>query len=226
MALILCIETSTNICSVALSYKGTVISFRETSKKMSHASLINTYIQEVFVETPYTLANIDAVAVSAGPGSYTGLRIGISTAKGICYALNKPLVAINSLKSLAYGFKCNTSLTLNGVYVPMIDARRMEVYAAVYNDNLQELETTKPVILTAATYDKYLFDGHVVFCGNGSAKYKTMLQHRNAYFAATTCSARNMAGLAYEKLLQQEIVDLAYFEPLYVKNFVAKKKQK
>lgn len=227
MALILSIETATQVCSVALAKDGNLLALREQNSKNSHAEILNSFISEVLTESNCTLNDLDAIAVSEGPGSYTGLRIGVSSAKGLCYALDIPLIAINSLQSLAYQTKENIQSDLlenqNIIFCPMIDARRMEAYTAHYSIAIDEIRKTEAEIIDANTYAEQLQKSIIVFSGDGSEKYKSLYaDNPNAcFYADVFSSAKGMIVLAKEKFKNKEFVDLAYFEPFYFKAFVA-----
>lgn len=217
MALILNLETATKTCSVALSENGNLLAIKEeTSEKFSHAEKLNGFIEAVLKTANKTIKDLSAVAVSEGPGSYTGLRIGVSTAKGICYALDIPLIAINSLKCLAAlsNFK-------GGYICPMLDARRMEVYTAVFDEQLQVLEETQALVVEEDSYKKWA-QKPVLFLGPGAEKCQALLSHENFQFdLETTVSAKGMAELSFAKYQAKEFEDVAYFEPSYLKEFIA-----
>ncbi|WP_028888663.1 tRNA (adenosine(37)-N6)-threonylcarbamoyltransferase complex dimerization subunit type 1 TsaB [Tenacibaculum ovolyticum] len=218
MALILNIETATKNCSVSLAENGETLVIRELNDgNYSHAEKLHPFIQEIFDEAKILLSDIDAVAVSKGPGSYTGLRIGVSAAKGICFAVEKPLISIETLKSLAY----STSVD-EGVIVPMLDARRMEVYSAVYDANYEELREIKAEIIDGNSFESELSSGKVYFLGDGAAKCKEVIIHENAIFIKDEFpSSKEMAMLSYAKYKKNDIEDVAYFEPFYLKDFIA-----
>jgi tRNA threonylcarbamoyladenosine biosynthesis protein TsaB len=220
MALILSLETATTNCSVALSNNGKTISFKEDNDKgYSHAERLHVYIDTVLKEAGVTSHNLDAIAVSKGPGSYTGLRIGVSTAKGLSYALEKPLISISTLKALAYQVKID-----DGVIVSMLDARRMEVYSAVYDSNYNEIRETQAQILDKTSFISDLNQNNVYFIGNGVEKTKNLINHPNAVFIENKLpSAKEMGALAYNKYRISNFEDVAYFEPYYLKDFVALK---
>ncbi|MCB0822407.1 MAG: tRNA (adenosine(37)-N6)-threonylcarbamoyltransferase complex dimerization subunit type 1 TsaB [Bacteroidales bacterium] len=223
MALILSIETATPTCSVALTDNEELIAYRESEIVNSHARVVTVFVQEILSEAVIKLNQVDAVAVSKGPGSYTGLRIGVSTAKGLCYAADKPLIAVNTLQSMAMGMiQRLESTTYNPFLIPMIDARRMEVYAAVYNRNAEQLRDTQADIVEQYTYDQYLKKEKVIFFGNGAAKCKGLISNMNAIFIDDfKPSAAHMRKIALQKLEQSLFEDVAYFEPFYLKDFVA-----
>ena len=220
MCCILNIETSTPVCSVALALHGDVLFNKEHNESTSHASLLGTYVDEAVRYAGENGHNLDAVAVSAGPGSYTGLRIGISEAKGLCYGLNIPLIAVPSLKIIAH------TAILSGIdadyYCPMIDARRMEVYAAIYDRHLHEIRETNADVVDEVVYASYLEHGKMAFFGNGAAKCKTILSSPNAIFLDDIYPlASGMVLLSEKAYLNRELEDVAYFEPFYLKEFVA-----
>jgi tRNA threonylcarbamoyladenosine biosynthesis protein TsaB len=220
LAYILSLETATTNCSVSLSKDGKTIVLKEDNdKSYSHAERLHVYINEVLKEANLSSSNLDAIAVSKGPGSYTGLRIGVSAAKGLCFALDKPLISIPTLDVLAHQVKVN-----DGVIVSMLDARRMEVYSAVYDSDYKQLRNTEAQILDEKSFEDYLQKGKVYFVGNGVEKSKTLINHQNAVFIeAKLPSANEMSLLAYNKYKISDIEDVAYFEPYYLKDFVALK---
>ena len=222
MAVILNIETSTKVCSVGLAVNGINKALKETHLANSHAELLTLYAEEVLNEASYSFDNIDAVAVSMGPGSYTGLRIGVSTAKGLCYAKDKPLIAIKTLEAMASGMiqRINEKKFL---VCPMIDARRMEVYAAVYDQDLACINETDALIISYDSFQDLLEDHHLYFGGDGASKCKAVLvHHENANFLSSfRPSAQFMAGLSEEKFNKNQFEDVAYFEPFYLKDFIA-----
>lgn len=220
MAYILNIETATTNCSVSLSKEGKTIVLKEDyDKNYSHAERLHVYIDSVLKEAKVNQNDIDAVAVSKGPGSYTGLRIGVSAAKGLCFALNKPLISIPTLDALAHQVKMD-----DGVIISMLDARRMEVYSAIYDSNYNQIRETQAQILDENSFNNYLEKGKVYFIGNGVEKTKTLINHSNAIFIDDKLpSANDMSLLAYNKYKISDIEDVAYFEPYYLKDFVALK---
>lgn len=225
MALILCIETSTNICSVALSENGQLLASLEEREANSHAALLTVLIERLMAQSSKTMSDLDAVAVSSGPGSYTGLRIGVSVAKGICYALHKPLIAIPSLQILAAGVALSENThdsDTNTLICAMIDARRMEVYSALYDDKLTMVREIKAEIIDANSYAPELEKGAIVFAGNGSEKCKDVIQHHHALFLKGIHPlASQMSKLAFTAFEQEHFESVAYFEPFYLKDFVA-----
>jgi len=227
MAYILCIETSTTICSVALTRNGEVVAARQENEGNSHANRLTVLTEELFKDSSVNMemSDIDAVAVSSGPGSYTGLRIGVSTAKGICFALGKPLIAIPSLSVLAFPVVQSLGSLKNNEdawFCPMIDARRMEVYAAMYDSGMEQRKETSADIIDNESYAEILNSRKVFFFGNGAAKCKETLTHPNAFFPEDEGPlARNMAQPAAEAWNNNQFEDVAYFEPFYLKDFIA-----
>lgn len=219
MALILSLETATKNCSVALSNDDTIIAVREfAGEGYAHAEKLHVFIEEVVKEAGISFEGLSAVAVSMGPGSYTGLRIGVSAAKGLCYALNIPLVAVNTLKVIAAALRIES-----GLIVPMIDARRMEVYNAVYDKSLNEIRATTAEVITPESLSDLV--GVVHLCGDGAFKCRDLLTDERFFYHDEIIypSAIDLAPLAYEKFRQQVTEDVAYFEPFYLKDFIAGK---
>lgn len=224
MPVILLLETATKVCSVGLSRSGEMIALREDkTPDYSHSSLLTVFADEVMKEASLAFNQLDAVAVSMGPGSYTGLRIGVSAAKGFCFALNIPLIAISSLESLAYvaAAKANENYDL---LVPMIDARRMEVYTAVFDQNLHIRKPTSAMIIDENSYHDKLTTNKILFFGDGAAKCREVINHPHARFNETIHSSAT--GLLKPSLLKfenRDFEDTAYFEPFYLKDFIAGK---
>jgi tRNA threonylcarbamoyladenosine biosynthesis protein TsaB len=226
MGLILQLETATTACSVALALDGKVIACKELNEKNVHASHITLFIQEVIEETKKSFADIEAIAISMGPGSYTGLRIGVSTAKGLCYALDIPLIAINTLKSMAQGLVASGQFDNNFIFCPMIDARRMEVYTAVYDYDLKEIIPVQAKIIEDGSFGELLKNNKIVFFGDGAFKCSDILNSSNSVILDDFVnSAKDMSSLALEKFKKQSFEDIAYFEPFYLKDFIFKKSQ-
>jgi len=222
VAYILQIETSTTNCSVAISKKGETIALKEVSNGYSHAENLHVFIKDLLTENKLEYTDLNAVAVSKGPGSYTGLRIGVSTAKGLCFSLDIPLIALGTLEVLA----CQVQIE-EGFIVPMIDARRMEAYTKVFDANFEEVRAIEAEILEETSFQKFLAKNKVVFVGNKTEKTQEVIQHENAVFVDTLPSAKDMSVLAYVKYKKNDIEDVAYFEPYYLKDFLvtpAKKK--
>ena len=218
MAIILNIETATKNCSVSLAKKGEVIAIKELNNgNYSHAEVLHPFIVAILKEVNLTSKEIDAVAVSKGPGSYTGLRIGVSAAKGLCFAFDKPLISIETLRSLAQAISVE-----EGFIVPLLDARRMEVYAAVFDKNIEQVRSTQAEIIDENSFGKYLETDKVFFLGDGAHKCKQLITHKNAFFIDDKFpSAKEMALLSYQKYKISDLEDVAYFEPFYLKDFVA-----
>ncbi len=223
MSIILSIETSTTNCSVSLSKQGETLVLKEDYNiNYSHAELLHVFIDDVLKTANIKKTEIDAIAVSKGPGSYTGLRIGVSAAKGLCYALDKPLISVSTLHALARQLD-----TQEGVIVPMLDARRMEVYSALYDYEFNLIRTIEAQILDELSFKEELNKGKVFFIGNGTGKTKALLSHDNAvYIDNRLPSSKEMSALAYNKYKIGEIEDVAYFEPFYLKDFIALKPKK
>lgn len=214
MSILLAIETATPVCSIALSENGKMLAHREAEGDKAHASNVNVFIEEVLGESKKSMSDLDAIAVSAGPGSYTGLRIGVSTAKGLCTALDIPLIAVNTLEVMAFeaGEKYPDKLIC-----PMIDARRMEVYALIQNQKKEIIEETKPFILDENSFEEYLKE-EVVFVGNGMPKWVEFVENENVLSdTVIRPSAKNVLALAEQKYINQTFEDIAYYEPFYLK---------
>ena len=215
MERIILIETSTSLCSVALAEDGAVTAYRESSAPKAHASLTAVFVQEVLQERGATLSDCDAVCVSKGPGSYTGLRVGVSTAKGLCFGSGLPLIAVGTLDTLV--------AQAEGEYkyiIPMIDARRMEVYACVFENGAQITET-EPVIVDENSFAEYLEQGPCLFIGDGAGKCADVIKHPNARFCQCWPKASAMLAPAMKAYKEKRFEDVAYFEPFYLKEFVA-----
>jgi len=225
MARILSIETSTGVCSVAYSIDGKVIDSKELFEANSHAAHLTVLIEQLFKENNIKVGkDLDAVAVSSGPGSYTGLRIGVSTAKGICYAADLPLIAIDSMHIMSYPV-INQDWDTSGLptlFCPLMDARRMEVYTAFFDSKMNLKEEISAKIVDETTFASHLESNKIVFFGNGADKCKDVIQHENAIFVDDTFPlAKNLAPMAEKYFDENKFVDVAYFEPFYLKDFVA-----
>ena len=223
--MILCLETSTTVCSVALNDICCTIALRESEKQNAHSEKITTFIKEVMDTAGIDYPQLDAVAVSKGPGSYTGLRIGVSTAKGICYAADLPLMAIDTLEAMAYGIKekLGSQIDKNDLLIPMIDARRMEVYAAVFDANLNKIEDTAALIIDENTFADLRKEHHIWLFGDGAPKLSKIFEGQDniSIIDGFKPSAAYMRSLAERALLDKSFVDVAYFEPFYLKDFIA-----
>jgi tRNA threonylcarbamoyladenosine biosynthesis protein TsaB len=218
--IILHIETSTNVCSVALSKNGVCLFTKSNTEGMNHAALLSVFIAEALEVLKSSDKKMDAVAVSSGPGSYTGLRIGVSTAKGLCYGYGIPLIEVSTLEVLTAQALQLTNNDTNALYCPMIDARRMEVYAAFYNAQGEIKRKISADIIDADSYAEMLAGQPVYFFGNGSEKCKMTLSHPNARFIDNLIPlAENMIPFAEKAFVEKKFVDTAYFEPFYLKEF-------
>lgn len=219
--MILCIETSTNVCSAAFVRDGQVVAHNEIFDNNAHAANLTPLIEQLAADNNITLQkDVDAVAVSCGPGSYTGLRIGVSTAKGLCYSLKKPLIAIGSLNILASAIASQCPEA--SVIVPMIDARRMEVYSSVFNSKIEELQPVCAKIIDSQSFSDILSTEKVFFGGDGADKCVSTITSPNAVFVENIRPlASSMASLAQASFDAGKFVDVAYFEPFYLKEFVA-----
>lgn len=222
MSYILNIETATEVCSVAVSKDNEIIFYKEETKGPSHAVLLGVFVNEAINEMRARSIQLDAIAVSCGPGSYTGLRIGVSEAKGLCYGMNIPLIAINTLKIMAQGVVERENVRENTILCPMIDARRMEVYDLLLNKNLEEVRSTSADIIDENSFSDILEEKEIVFFGNGAAKCKEVLPRENTSFIdGVYPKASDMVRLANAAYTNKDFVDVAYFEPFYLKEFVA-----
>lgn len=227
MALILIIETATAYCSVALVKNGVIIASLESDVHNDHAAVLANYIKQVFDQTDNQLKDLHAVAVSKGPGSYTGLRIGVSSAKGLCYSLEIPLIALNTLDGMAYGMINNIvrerSQDFNTLFCPMIDARRMEVYCAVYNKDMELIQGTSAEIIDEHSFESLLNKYQLLFFGDGSQKtMETLGKNPNARIISNfQPSAGYFATLAEQSFKEGKFEDMVYFEPYYLKQFIA-----
>jgi len=226
MATIISIETSTSVCSVALSKDNKLIALKENNDGMKHASLLSVFVDEILKENNLTPKDLDAIAISKGPGSYTGLRIGVSTAKGICFGANIPLIAISTLEAMSKPIIKKFEKEFKNIdsawLCPMIDARRMEVFTAFYDKNCLIKKEISADIIDEDSYLNILNEREIAFFGDGADKCKESITHKNAIFLKDAYpSAENMIDLAFEKYTNKDFEDVAYFEPFYLKDFVA-----
>ena len=243
MQRIILIETSTALCSAAIAEDGAITAYRESSASKAHASLTAVFIQEMLQERGITLADCDAVCVSMGPGSYTGLRVGVSSAKGLCFGAGKPLLAVGTLDTLVAQASTVIPSEVEGspyrYIIPMIDARRMEVYAAVFStanssgaqnviarsgatwQSPRQITETAPAIIDETSFAEYLEQGPCLFIGDGAGKCADVIKHPNAHFCQCWPKASSMLVPAMEALNAGRFEDVAYFEPFYLKEFVA-----
>lgn len=234
MALILHIETGTDVCSVALSEDNRVLSLKESGSERDHATKLGLYIEEVLNESNYTTKSLDAISVSMGPGSYTGLRIGVSMAKGLCYALNIPLIGVSSLESMAFvAHESYSSKTTQikewdkALLCPMIDARRMEVYTQIFDSSLNPITEVSAEIITEESFsDDIIKTQEFIIFGNGAAKTVDILSNERVILIDVTPSAKGLVNSAHKAYSNGDFRDLAYFEPLYLKDFVVMKSTK
>ena len=222
MERIILIETSTALCSVALAEEGSIVAYRESSAPKAHASLTAVFIKEMLQERGITLADCDTVCVSMGPGSYTGLRVGVSTAKGLCFGSGKPMLAVGTLDTLAaqaYDVVSSEAPAFKYI-IPMVDARRMEVYTAVF-ENGRQITETAPAIIDETSFAEYLEQGSCLFIGDGAGKCADVIKHTNAHFCQCWPKASSMLSPAISSYRAGYFKDVAYFEPFYLKEFVA-----
>lgn len=221
---ILCLETATKICSVALFKEGKMIGVKEeSSEEYIHSEKLALFIDEVLTMTETQPSDLSAVAVSSGPGSYTGLRIGVSTAKGICLGANSSLISIPNLTQMAaYAIKMHSEYDF---YIPMLDARRMEVFTSVFDTDFRIVRETEALVVDENSFGE-LKGKKIAIFGDGASKCMEVLNHLDVELLNIHCSARNMGELALEKLRTNSLEDLAYFEPYYLKEFVAGKPKK
>jgi tRNA threonylcarbamoyladenosine biosynthesis protein TsaB len=224
--MILCIETATSVCSVALCDRERVISARENNEGQSHASLLTVFIDELFKEQDIKASDLEAVAVSKGPGSFTGLRIGVSVAKGIAFRSSIPLIGVETMKAMYHGIKLlppeKNGLTESSLYCPMLDARRMEVYYAIFDFEGREKKETCAEMIGSDSFKNIPDKVRMLFFGNGAAKCTDIINRENTVFKTDFyLSAQNMHLPAYEAFDSGRFDDTAYFEPFYLKDFIA-----
>lgn len=217
MAYILSIETATTNCSVSISFKGEQMALKEdNNKQYSHAERLHLYINDVLKQAKIDTKTLDAISVSKGPGSYTGLRIGVSAAKGLCYALDIPLLSIPTLEVLAHSIQIK-----DGYIIPIIDARRMEVYSAVYDEKYSCIESTCATVLDKLSFKNLIERKQVYFVGNATKKTESTLKQSNAKFINQLPSASQMCLMSFQKFILKQYEDVAYFEPFYLKDFIS-----
>ena len=228
MAVILNIETSTEVCSVSLAKDGETMFRKESGEGLNHSQLLTVFIEELFKKNNFGFDRLDAVAVSKGPGSYTGLRIGVSVAKGLCYGLKIPLISVGSIEAMGYYIALNVSdyrQFASGdkiLFCPMIDARRMEVYTALFNESGEAITPVTAEIIDGNSFSEQLVEHLIMFFGNGAEKCRSKITHINALFdGPAKTSARFMQKLSENKYNKREFENVAYFEPFYLKDFVA-----
>jgi tRNA threonylcarbamoyladenosine biosynthesis protein TsaB len=224
MSLLLQIETATTACSVALVQHGNVLAVKELDQRNIHAEVITIFIEQIFAEAGKVYADLDAIAVSSGPGSYTGLRIGVSTAKGLCFGLDKPLIAVETLQAMADGMAKH--ITDDILLCPMIDARRMEVYTALFDSQGNRIRSTSAEVIDENSFAELLQDSKILFFGDGAAKCREVLsRYPNAVFDTDFVnSAIHLSKGAASAFELEQFEDIAYYEPFYLKDFIAGKK--
>lgn len=223
--MIICLETATNLCSVALCDNAGVISLRESIEFKSHASLLTVYIQEILSDNGIRASDLDAVAVSKGPGSYTGLRIGVSVAKGIAYGASIPLIGVETTLSMFWGIikekEFSSQSDENSLFCSMLDARRMEVYYSIYDSKGNKIKDISAEIITGESFQKFPESQRIVFFGDGALKCKEVINRKNAIFATDfRISAAHMHKPVFQNFVDHRYEDVAYFEPLYLKDFI------
>lgn len=218
MAILLNIDTATDIASVSIAENGKVLVFKENAIQKDHATFLHPAIQNILQQAGMEINQLNAIAVTGGPGSYTGLRVGMASAKGLCYALNKPFICINTLEAMA----------LSGImhhpnseyyYCPMIDARRMEVFTALYKNNLQNIVPASAIILSEQFLQNELLNNHIVFFGSGAEKWKKIVNHSNCIFWEQSNLYKALAQLSFEKFFENNFTELAHSQPFYAKEF-------
>ena len=221
MERIILIETSTALCSVALAEDGVITAYKESSAPKAHASLTAVFIDEILKEKGLTMSDCHAVCVSMGPGSYTGLRVGVSTAKGLCFGSGLPLIAVGTLDTLVAQAQVSGQIGNARYVVPMVDARRMEVYTAIFTPEGKQITETAPMIIDENSFAEQLAEGEVLFIGDGAGKCADIIKHPNAKFIQCNPQASAMLSPAQTAYKEKRFEDVAYFEPFYLKEFVA-----
>jgi len=224
MATILHLETATTNCSVSIAKDGEMLVLKENNAaNYSHSEQLHIFIKEALEEASLSFSDLDAVAISKGPGSYTGLRIGVSSAKGLCFSLDIPLISVPTLQSMAY----QVDVKPGELVIPVLDARRMEVYSAVYNDQYKEIRETRAEVINEESFADCISDHKVYVVGSGAEKCRGALRHPNFVFNESVVpSSKDMIPIAFEKFKSNEFEDVAYFEPYYLKDFVLQQKKK
>ncbi len=222
MSLILSIDTAIDIAYVSIAKDGELIATISNTEQKDHGGFLQPAIQTLLTNASIKIKEIDAVGISAGPGSYTGLRVGMASAKGLCYALDKPLIAIGTLEILAFAAILETRITTSNssiLFCPMIDARRMEIFTALYDQNLQTEISPSAMVLNEDSFANRLLKSRILFFGNGAKKWETICRYENALFAGPFNNVLSMSKLAHNKFKLNNFANLAYFEPLYLKEF-------
>ncbi len=215
MSFILNIDTAVDVASVCLAKDGDALQLTTNEIQKDHAAWLHPALEEILYKNGITMKDVEAVAVSIGPGSYTGLRVGLATAKGLCYAMNIPIITISTLEMMAYAVKDEAA----DLICPLIDARRMEVFAVVYDKLLQLQIAPQVMIINENSFAEFLAVHKILFCGSGSKKLQTIISNSNALFTNTDGNASHLAVLSYKRFCKKEFADLAYTEPLYLKEF-------
>jgi tRNA threonylcarbamoyladenosine biosynthesis protein TsaB len=218
MSLILNIDTATETASVCLAKNGETLALMHNENQQDHASWLHTAIEQMMQNANYKIQDLNAVAVNGGPGSYTGLRVGMAAAKGFCYALNIPLITENTLFMMAFGASQQVE-NKSSLLCPMIDARRMEVFIALYNSNLEEIFPSSAMILDEQSFAGYFSNNTITFFGSGAKKWQQFIQNPNAFFINHDSDAAHLAILSYKKFIKKEFTDIIYCEPIYLKEF-------
>jgi tRNA threonylcarbamoyladenosine biosynthesis protein TsaB len=232
MALILNIDTALEVANISIAENGVIVQSAENDQQKDHAAWIHNAIKKLFEKTGKHIDQLNAVAVSNGPGSYTGLRVGLSTAKGLCYVQNIPLITVNTLELMAFSAKKNLQMapaipdcrlpTADCLICPMIDARRMEVFAGVYNWNMEEIMKPSAIVLDEQSFEELLKWHKILFLGNGSEKFFQICKHLNAEFKKLALDPEALATLSYKNFIGNNFAGLAYTEPLYLKEFYSR----
>ena len=229
--MIICLETATNLCSVALCDNAGVISLRESNESKSHASLLTVFIEEILRDHGIKARNLEAVAVSKGPGSYTGLRIGVSVAKGVAYGASIPLIGIETTLSMFWGITGSkyfiAKSEMNSLFCPMLDARRMEVYYTIFDSAGNRIKDISAEIISGDTFVNFPESQKIIFFGDGALKCREVINRKNALFAVDyMISASHMHKPVFQAFKDHHFEDVAYFEPLYLKDFITSKPRK
>jgi tRNA threonylcarbamoyladenosine biosynthesis protein TsaB len=220
LALILNIDTATELASVCLTESEKPLGYRQNEQQKEHASFVHLAIQQVLAEVGKELGEIDAIAVTSGPGSYTGLRVGLATAKGLCFALNKPLITIGTLEVMVQAALTQVRQTASDfLFCPMIDARRMEVFTAIVNSNMEVILEPQALVITEETFQEYLTEKAVVFFGSGSDKLKKIISNEKALFTNVVATATDLGTLATHAFTVKKFANVAYSSPNYLKDF-------
>ncbi len=225
MAIILNIDTATEYASVCLSDGNTILAIEENFEQKNHAAFLQPAIKKIQNTLQFQLSSLHAIAVTAGPGSYTGLRVGLASAKGLCYALNKPLLLINTLQVMAYALAKNYQADkTNLLFCPLIDARRMEVFTALYNNHLEPIINPSATIVDENFLKEELKENTIIMGGSGSKKMLQLITHENIIFSTTVHNATDLAAIATQQFENKQFTNLAYSEPYYLKEFYTAKK--